>query len=231
MQGAKLIAFNNGNAALHGFAALTVARRVVQEELVKAVEERVGSQRIVWGQKMVRVGESDDRDDGVMLTFEDGESVRAAFVIGADGIYSTLRTHVAPGVGTPQYHGVVRVAGTVSVRDVPGLLSSGINNTIDCNDGTPGPAFDHPCIFTGRNGNFGIFPADHAGDEVAFSTYFEIEEEGRGRAGWKALGEDRARLAAMVRKRFCSDAAAGEWPDVVREICERVQESKMLAWP
>jgi len=134
-----------------------------------------------------------------------------------------LRTHVAPGAGSPEYHGVVRVAGTVSVRDMPGLLGTG-------GDGTHAP-FDYPCIFTGRNGNFGIFPADHAGDEIAFSTYFDIEEQGRGRAGWKALGEDKASLAAMVRERCCSDTAAGEWPDLVRDICEKVHESKMLAWP
>jgi len=193
---------------------------------VKAVEERAGKGAIMWGRKIVGVLEGvkgdEGKDEGVVLQFEDGDSMTAPFVIGAEGIYSTLRTHVAPGAGLPEYHGVVRVAGTVSARDVPSLLGNPAGND---------PTFDYPFIFTGRDGNFGIFPADHAGDEVAFSTYFEIGENGRGRAGWKTLGEDKARLAAMVRERVCSEEAAGEWPGLVREICEKVQESRMLAWP
>lgn len=131
---------------------------------MRAAEER--GIVIRWGMKCI--GVRDEDEEGVSVVFESGEVVRASWVVGADGMFSVLRRYVSPDAARPAYHGVVRVAGTFSAKDVPGVLK----------EGTEG-GFDYPCILTSKDGNFGIFPADHKGEEIAFSCYFEVPEEGK----------------------------------------------------
>ena len=51
----------------------------------------------------------DDRDDGCFVTFTDGEERRYDLVIGADGIGSSTRTSIFPGVAKPTYSGQVSI--------------------------------------------------------------------------------------------------------------------------
>jgi 2-polyprenyl-6-methoxyphenol hydroxylase-like FAD-dependent oxidoreductase len=49
----------------------------------------------------------DNREDGVSVTFSDGSAGDYAFVIGADGIYSRVRSMISPEAVTPSYTGQI----------------------------------------------------------------------------------------------------------------------------
>ena len=57
-------------------------------------------------------------DDRVLARFADGSTVSADLVVGADGIRSTVRASLFPGV-SPSYAGYVAWRGTVRDRDLP----------------------------------------------------------------------------------------------------------------
>jgi 2-polyprenyl-6-methoxyphenol hydroxylase-like FAD-dependent oxidoreductase len=64
---------------------------------------------------------------GVTATFADGSQARGQLLVGADGLWSTVRRHVAPHV-SPRYLGVTSVRGIAAVPDNPhpaGFLSQG----------------------------------------------------------------------------------------------------------
>lgn len=57
-------------------------------------------------------------DHAARLTFRNGETVEADVVIGADGIHSTLRHHVAE-PAQPVYSGSVAYRGLIPAEDLP----------------------------------------------------------------------------------------------------------------
>jgi salicylate hydroxylase len=68
-----------------------------------------------------------EHDDGVQLNFEDGESVKAAVVVGADGVHSTVRTLRHPELHA-EYTGHVAYRGMVRATDVePDLIEPKMN--------------------------------------------------------------------------------------------------------
>ena len=59
-------------------------------------------------------------DDGRTIVFDDGYTVTADVVVGADGVHSVVREFVAPGSG-PTYSGTSAFRGLVPRRDLPSL--------------------------------------------------------------------------------------------------------------
>jgi 2-polyprenyl-6-methoxyphenol hydroxylase-like FAD-dependent oxidoreductase len=66
-----------------------------------------------------RLIETTERGDAVVATFEDGTEATGDFMIGCDGIRSTVRGAVVPGAAQPGYTGIVDTAGR---SHLPGLL-------------------------------------------------------------------------------------------------------------
>ena len=85
--------------------------------LLPALGDRLGHEGLHLGRRCVGV---DERDSGVELRFADGTTAGADLVVGADGVHSVVRPHVA-GEVRGKYSGTVGYRGLVPVEDMPSL--------------------------------------------------------------------------------------------------------------
>jgi 2-polyprenyl-6-methoxyphenol hydroxylase-like FAD-dependent oxidoreductase len=90
----------------HGFAypQYSVHRGELQFLLLQAVRDRLGHDAVVTGRGVE--GFAQDAD-GVTVQFADGDSYRAALLIGADGFRSSVRRQLHPGEGPAHYEGTM----------------------------------------------------------------------------------------------------------------------------
>ena len=111
-----------GTDAGHPVPQFSIHRGALQGVLRDAVIERLGPDAILTGRRLVGF---DQNADGVTARFVDqsgapAETVRAAALIGADGIHSTVRASVAPGEGPPRWNGTMLWRGAT---DWPAFLT------------------------------------------------------------------------------------------------------------
>jgi 2-polyprenyl-6-methoxyphenol hydroxylase-like FAD-dependent oxidoreductase len=111
-----------GEAAGYPWPQFSLLRGDMHMVFLEAVRARLGDDAVITGQRCVSV---DISDDSVTAHFvdRDGEAlpaVRAAVVIGCDGINSTLRRQFYPDEGEPLYSGVTLWRG---ITPFPKLLS------------------------------------------------------------------------------------------------------------
>jgi 2-polyprenyl-6-methoxyphenol hydroxylase-like FAD-dependent oxidoreductase len=109
-------------------------------ELLAALVEAAGRERLHTGRRLESLAED---AEGVTLRFAGGETARAALVVGADGLRSTVRAHLH-GAAEPRY------AGYTSWRT---LIPAGL---------APAPA-DAVAQYWGRGVRFVHFPAGRDG--------------------------------------------------------------------
>lgn len=91
-------------------------------DLVHALREtavRAGA-RVVTGERIVDATESGDR---VHTRLENGNTVDSDLLIGADGIWSTLRTVLDANAPSPEYAGFYTVFGTSTTPTPPGVFN------------------------------------------------------------------------------------------------------------
>lgn len=103
-----------GLAAGYPWPQLSIHRGLLQDVLRNAVVERLGSDALHLGQRLVRVGGSDQRP---VATFESGEA-HADLVIAADGIHSALRAQRYPHEGAFSWNGSLLWRGIAEVDPV-----------------------------------------------------------------------------------------------------------------
>jgi salicylate hydroxylase len=85
--------------------------------LLQALGERLGDDELNLGRRCVGV---DERPSGAELEFAGGSSATADVVVGADGVHSEIRQHVA-GTVHGRFSGTVGYRGLVPVEDLPSL--------------------------------------------------------------------------------------------------------------
>lgn len=85
--------FNNHQEA----EALTVERAVLHDSLV----QRFGTEKIGWQTEIVDINET---EDFVEVTYQTGTKEKFDFIVGADGIYSSLRNHYFADDEVQSYH-------------------------------------------------------------------------------------------------------------------------------
>jgi 2-polyprenyl-6-methoxyphenol hydroxylase-like FAD-dependent oxidoreductase len=103
-----------GVAAGYPWPQLSIHRGILQEVLREAVVERLGVDSLRLGQRLVRVGGSDERP---VAEFEDGE-VEADLVVAADGIHSAARAQRYPDEGPLLWNGSLLWRGVAEVEPV-----------------------------------------------------------------------------------------------------------------
>ena len=104
-----------GEAAGYRWPQVSISRGALQDILLDAVDERLGSDALTAGHRLANL---EQRGDEVIARFVDpagkavGEAV-GAFLIGADGIHSTVRRHFYPGEAAV-FDGFLHYRGTVA---------------------------------------------------------------------------------------------------------------------
>jgi 5-methylphenazine-1-carboxylate 1-monooxygenase len=111
-----------GTDAGHAVPQFSIHRGVLQAVLRDAVIERLGAGAISTSRRLA--GFQQD-EGGVTATFADAagapvETVRAAALIGADGIHSTVRAALVPGEPPPRWNGTMLWRGAT---DWPAFLT------------------------------------------------------------------------------------------------------------
>lgn len=100
----------------------TYSRTLRRADLVGALRDaahRAGA-HIVTGERITAATEN---ADGARLTLDSGNTVDSDLVVGADGIWSTLRTALDPTAPTPEYAGSYTAFGTSSTPTELGVFN------------------------------------------------------------------------------------------------------------
>src|SRR5699024_3487445 len=101
-----------GAEVVPGLVSRTLRRSDLAEALLAEAQRR--GVAVEHGKQLVGVRED---PAGVTAEFADGSTARAGVLVGADGVYSTLRTQLDPGAPAPLYSGLITTGGYV--RGVP----------------------------------------------------------------------------------------------------------------
>jgi 5-methylphenazine-1-carboxylate 1-monooxygenase len=104
-----------GAAAGYPWPQLSVHRGVLQEVLIDALVDRIGTDHLHLGHRLVEV---DDRGGRPAAVFDGGARVEADVVVAADGIHSVLRSQRYPDEGPPLWNGALLWRGIAEVEPV-----------------------------------------------------------------------------------------------------------------
>ena len=85
-----------------------------------------------------------------------------------------------------------------------------------------------PCMLFGANGTFAIMPASFDGRELGYFTTLEAKD--RGREGWAEFGENGEVMKDLLADKFLKDADS-QWPELVRQLCEKTPAKALKCWP
>jgi len=195
-----------GEEKLYGYKALRIYRQVLLSQLRSEVERL--DIPITYGVKFSHIVSEDD--NGVSFAFADGTKAGGDVLIGADGIHSTVRKYIAPGV-VPAYSGMVAITCAVqrSKLEFP--------TDIKPND------YPMPVAIHGKNGAFVMAPQNIDGSEILAGTQRAWPEQDR--AGWDALLADRKGLLELFRQGY------EDWPTIVQSALNNVDLDTLAIWP
>ncbi|KAH7377750.1 hypothetical protein BKA66DRAFT_467778 [Pyrenochaeta sp. MPI-SDFR-AT-0127] len=195
-----------GQEKLYGYKALRIYRQTLLTEL--RAEVRTLQIPVIYGVKFSHIISEDD--NGVNFAFTDGTRAAADVLVGADGIHSTVRNYIAPGV-VPKYSGMVAI--TCALQRDKLEYPSNI-----CPKDYPMPVAIH-----GKNGAFVMAPQNVDGSEVLAGTQRAWPEQDR--AGWDALLADREGLLELFRQGY------EDWPEIVQSALDSVPLDTLAIWP
>ncbi|KAK6428560.1 hypothetical protein LTR95_015294 [Oleoguttula sp. CCFEE 5521] len=206
--GSLLGHFLNGSQTKYNFAAIRIHRTIVRDALRAQVREH--GIPTTYNTKCVEIVSEPAPSTKVTAVFQNGERVTADFVIGADGIHSTVRSHVAPESATPNYSGMVGIMGYVTSGEL-----SGVERTLEL-----------PAMLFGDTGSFAIMPSSYDGTEVGYFASIELED--RSRAEWSTLGQDKQGLRKILAERFMPPH---RYPELVQALVEMTPLETLSLWP
>ncbi|KAI0073387.1 FAD/NAD(P)-binding domain-containing protein [Panus rudis PR-1116 ss-1] len=156
---------------------ITTQRPAFHRYLVKTVEEH--GVTVHWGHQLVRLQQGEDE---VTVTFQNGETAKASFVVGCDGLHSDTRATLF-GRQKADFTGVVQVGGT-SLKPNNSMFDSGPNTVTN--------------VF-GDGAHLIAFPSSST--QVSWATTLQEPEA---RESWKMLDQD-------AMRKFKAEAEVGKW--------------------
>ncbi|KAI0447488.1 kynurenine 3-monooxygenase [Xylaria telfairii] len=193
-----------GDEALFGYKALRVYRQELLDILYDACFERKIA--VHFNKKFSKVVVENDK--GVLIAFTDNTTATASLLIGADGIHSKVREHVAPGV-QKKFMGMTALTWETPTEQlrIP-----------------EGKDYKFPVSVLTSNGVFVLAPQKPDGSAMLSGTQFPIEDQTR--EGWDRLMADKQGLIDRVRNGGNTDA----WPDIVKSAMEDINTDSMNMW-
>ena len=204
--GVTLGHFLNGSQKKYNYQAIRIPRTKVRDALREQC--RIQGVEIRYEKRCSSVSEDGNK---VTVSFADGEDVTSDFLIGADGIHSHVRSHLAPKAEAPHFSGLMGIMGDVPASEV---------DHID-------HGFGLPAMLFGDSGSFAIMPCTYSGDEVGY--FATIEAKDRSREEWEAFGHDKQELKRMLNERFVSEQS--KWPEFVQALNKKTPAETLTCWP
>ena len=192
-----------GNEKQYGYKGLRICRNALLAELrFHVVEAKIS---ITYEKEFSHVI-SEDIQQGVTFAFTDGSVGNASLLIGADGLYSTVREHITS--LKPSYTGQLAVTGLLPVTDL---------------DFTSNNNFELPVYIFATPGQFVMTPQTIDGGEILVGAQFPYLEQDR--AGWDVLSTAKPTLLRLLRKDM------QDWPHTVQSALRHVRQDSLTIWP
>lgn len=155
-----------GNLEKYGFHSMRISRFSLLEELLVAVKEK--SIPIHFNKSFDHVV-SETKDD-VTWQFKDGSVETASLLIGADGIHSSVRSHLNPGL-KPIFCSMAGIIGTIPTTQLD-LPKGDLVNLNAASNINPMPLG----IMVHRLGAFFMMPQLHNGEEIGILVQRRMTE-------------------------------------------------------
>jgi len=137
-----------------------------------------------------------------------GQEEVAGMLVGADGIYSTVRRYICPDV-KPEYTGVLGVLSHIRWDAVK----------------WPNEDYERACTIQGQPGALVLIPEDRAGSVIMVAMQIKMEEQSREK--WDAMAKDKEWMSQYFRNRY------DEWGDTAKGIIDAVTSDPdtLYMWP
>ncbi|BFZ61933.1 hypothetical protein YB2330_003011 [Saitoella coloradoensis] len=189
-----------GSQDIYGYQVHRVYRSVLLSEMKAMLAER--GITIIYDCKLTAI--ISDTPEGVR--FEAVE--RAALVIGADGIHSTVRRQITDVL--PEYNGVLRVYGHIPASSIDWPDVEDFNTTF---------------TILGKPASLSVFPEDAEGAVPCVVRKFPYSKQDR--TGWEELAADEKQFVALFLKDH------DQWRGTARAIMEETARHPEILrlWP
>ena len=181
-----------------------IARQALRLALL---EQLGGPNKVHWGHQLVNFKGSED--NGVELNFKVNgalKNIKADFVVGADGIRSSVREILIGEDKSPlRYLGCIVILGICPLEALKGFEN---------------PLLDSASVFQTANGKERIYMMPYSSDSVMWQMSFPIAE--------KEAKELSSKGALTLKKEACRRA---QWHDPIPQILNATLESKISGYP
>ena len=181
-----------------------IARQALRLALL---EQLGGPNKVHWGHQLVNFKGSED--NGVELNFKVNgalKNIKADFVVGADGIRSSVRKILIGEDKTPlRYLGCIVILGICPLEALKGFEN---------------PLLDSASVFQTANGKERIYMMPYSSDSIMWQMSFPIAE--------KEAKELSSKGAVTLKKEACRRA---QWHDPIPQILNATLESEISGYP
>lgn len=191
------------NEELYGYKNHRLYRRVLLKEMKTMLEELAIP--IVYNAKYEGIVTETDHEVVFRIN---GKEEQTSLLVGADGIYSSVRNYLSPYI-VPEYTGVV------------GVLAHIDRSTVEW----PYPEYEKACTIQGKPGAFFMIPEVADGSEIMVGMQVNYPEQTR--AEWEKLSKDKEKQCDFYRKGY------DQWHATARSIIDSVcaHQETMYLWP
>ena len=191
------------NEELYGYRNHRIWRTLLLDEMKAMLQER--KVPVLYNARFE--GITVDAQDGIKFLMN-GMSECTKMLIGADGIYSTVRKYIDP-MTAPEYTGTMAVLAHIDGASIR----------------WPYPEYERQCTIQGKPGAMFMIPEDPNGVEIMVGKQSQHPDQSN--AEWAAMVADKDRLCAYYREGYA------EWGDMARQIIDAVCANKetLYLWP
>lgn len=191
------------NEALYGYSNHRLWRKVLLDEMKQMLAER----HVLIKYESKFGGIVSDRTDGVTFLVDQVKH-NASLLIGADGIYSSVRKHLAPDI-VPEYTGMVGILSHIKRASVS----------------WPYEDYERNATIQGKPGAIFFLPEDPREEDIMVGLQVQYPQQSRD--DLEHLQADKDNLIDFYKKGY------EEWGTTARSIIDSVAENKETCyiWP